>query len=105
MDRALPAGPAADILAAHRGELPYDPALIRVPVAILRGEWDSLTTDVDAAWLWRALTGAPEKRDVKISRATHLMHPESGRHALHDEALAFLLAAAHSTPRPARSST
>ena len=45
----IPSGPSQGILAAAPGTLAYDPALIRTPVAIMRGEWDSLCTDTDAA--------------------------------------------------------
>lgn len=87
---AVPAGPAADIQAAWHGDLGYDPALIRAPVAIIRGEWDSLVTDADARWLFDALSASPMKRDVKISRATHLMHLEAARFALYQETEIFL---------------
>src|SRR3954452_16085760 len=36
----VPAGPFTDILHAWHGELAYDPASVRAPVAIVRGEWD-----------------------------------------------------------------
>ena len=85
-----PSGPWHDIAQAHAGALAYDPAAIQAPVAIIRGEWDSLATDADARWLFDALTHAPLKRDVKIGRATHLMHLEQARHALHRETEAFL---------------
>jgi len=87
----VPAGPAAEIARAWRGDLAYDPGLIRAPVAILRGEWDSLVTDADARWLWNALAHSPVKRDIKISRGTHLMHLESARRALWRESATFLL--------------
>jgi pimeloyl-ACP methyl ester carboxylesterase len=86
----VPTGPGAEIARAWTGELAYDPGLIRAPTAILRGEWDSLVTDADARWLWDALARSPVKRDVKISRGTHLMHLESGRLALWRESVAFL---------------
>lgn len=86
----IPNGPAADIMAAWSGRLGYDPGLIMAPTAILRGEWDSLTTDADAAWLLAALTAAPEKRDVKIARGTHLMHLEESRGDLYRASIAFL---------------
>jgi len=44
-----PGGPWADIARAWAGELGYDPSLVRAPVAIIRGEWDSMCTDADAA--------------------------------------------------------
>jgi len=86
----VPNGPAADISEAWNGRLAFDPGLIRAPTAIIRGEWDSLCTDADVAWLRAALTASPERRDVKIRRATHLMHLEENRHALHRETPAFL---------------
>ena len=85
-----PAGPAADILTAWSGELPYDPAHIHAPLCIVRGEWDSLCTDADARWLWDALACSSLKRDVKLGEGTHLMHLEEGRYALYRETLAFL---------------
>jgi len=87
----VPSGPLQDIAAARAGELAYDPGLIRAPVAILRGEWDSLVTDVDARWLYDALRASPIRRDVKVSRATHLMHLEESRYQLYREAACFLL--------------
>src|SRR5262249_11471998 len=85
-----PTGPFVDILRAWHGELAYDPALVRAPVAIIRGEWDGLIPDEDARWLFDAFKSSPRKRDIKISRATHLMHLETMRHALYDESIAFL---------------
>jgi pimeloyl-ACP methyl ester carboxylesterase len=87
----IPSGPWQDIADAWSGKLAYDPRLIRAPVAIIRGEWDSLCTDADARWLFDALRAAPQRRDVKIARATHLMHLEENRHALYREAETFLL--------------
>jgi pimeloyl-ACP methyl ester carboxylesterase len=72
------------------GKLAYDPRLIQAPVAIIRGNWDSLCTDADAAWLFDALSAAPIRRDVKIARAGHLMHLEEGRYALYRETEIFL---------------
>jgi pimeloyl-ACP methyl ester carboxylesterase len=86
----VPNGIADGIRLAWNGQLGYDPADIRAPIAIIRGEWDSLCTDIDAAWLFRVLRRAPVRRDVKIGRATHLMHLETGRFALYREAQTFL---------------
>jgi pimeloyl-ACP methyl ester carboxylesterase len=94
----IPSGPWADIAAAGAGDLAYDPGLIRAPVAIIRGEWDSLATDLDAHWLFSALNASPVKRDVKIGRATHLMHLETMRVALWRESVTFLLGAAAELP-------
>jgi len=86
----VPNGPGADIDQAWRGQLPYDPARISAPTLIIRGAWDVVTTDADARWLYDALTAAPVKRDVKIDRATHVMHLERGRRQLYREVSGFL---------------
>lgn len=87
---AIPGGPRADLAAAWAGQMPYDPAGIAAPLCILRGAWDSLCTDRDAAWLFDSCTAAPVRRDVKLSEGTHLMHLESGRTRLQQESIAFL---------------
>src|SRR5438876_3219497 len=51
----------------RQGKLAYDPVYVRAPLAIVRGEWDSMCTDADARWLFDALSGSPTKRDVKIN--------------------------------------
>lgn len=86
----IPAGPAADIARAWRGEWRYEPARVHAPVAVLRGEWDSLTTDADARRLLEAFVNAPERRDVRLDRGTHLMHLETTRAALHAASIAVL---------------
>jgi pimeloyl-ACP methyl ester carboxylesterase len=85
-----PSGAFQDIYDAWAGELAYDPALIRAPVAIIRGEWDGMCRDADASWLFDLLTASPLRRDIKIGRATHLMHLEKSRFALYREAECFL---------------
>ena len=86
----VPSGAFQDIFDARAGELAYDPGLVRAPVAIIRGEWDAYCTDTDARWLFGALNASPERRDIKISRGTHLMHLETMRQALYRESIAFL---------------
>ena len=88
----VPSGPIQDIDAAWHGDLVYDPSRITAPVAIVRGEWDQTSNDADAEWLFSALSSAPVKRDIKISRGTHLMHLESSRYALYRETEVFLSA-------------
>ena len=85
-----PLGPFSEIIKAWHGQLAYDPAQVKAPVAIIRGEWDGLISDADARWLFDALTQARVKRDIKISRGTHLMHLESMRLALWRESIGFL---------------
>jgi pimeloyl-ACP methyl ester carboxylesterase len=82
-----PSGAFQDIFDAWAGTLSYDPGLIQAPVAIIRGEWDGMCTDADAAWLRDAMH---DTRDVKIPRATHLMHLEENRYALYRQTEKFL---------------
>jgi pimeloyl-ACP methyl ester carboxylesterase len=86
----VPSAAFQDIYDAWAGELAYDPGRVRAPVAIIRGEWDGLCTDADARWLFDALAGSALRRDVKIGRATHLMHLEENRFALYRETECFL---------------
>lgn len=92
-----PLGPFWEISRAWHGQLAYDPSQIRAPVAIIRGEWDGLMRDDDARWLFNGLTNAPEKRDIKIARATHLMHLETMRASLWRESIGFLRGDDHVT--------
>jgi len=87
-----PLGPFSELIGAWHGDLPWDPGAVQAPVAIIRGEWDGLITDADAGWLFNALARSPDRRDIKISRATHLMHLEVMREALWRESIAFLRA-------------
>jgi pimeloyl-ACP methyl ester carboxylesterase len=86
----IPSGPSVEILRAWQGELAYDPGLVQAPIAIVRGAWDGLVTDRDAGWLFDAFSRVPNKRDIKISRATHLMHLEAMRPVLWQESIGFL---------------
>ena len=86
-----PSGAFQDIYDAWAGELGYEPALVRAPVSIVRGEWDGMCTEDDAKWLFNALKSSPIRRAVTISRGTHLMHLEESRYALYRETEAFLV--------------
>jgi pimeloyl-ACP methyl ester carboxylesterase len=85
-----PNGPLADIMSAWSGHLAYDPVSITAPLAIIRGEWDRLSTDADADWLRTRAARAPETVDIKIAKGTHLMHLEKNRHQLYEAASEFL---------------
>ncbi len=86
----VPSAAFQDIYDAWAGDLAYDPGQVRAPVAIIRGEWDSLCPDADAKWLFDALKASSDRRDIKIARATHLMHLEENREALYRETECFL---------------
>jgi pimeloyl-ACP methyl ester carboxylesterase len=84
-----PFGPVADIGAMWSGQAPYDASRLTAPTLLVRGAWDSLCTDTDAALLMSQI-GSPDKTDIKIQKATHLMHLEAGRLELRREVNAFL---------------
>jgi pimeloyl-ACP methyl ester carboxylesterase len=86
----VPLGPTQEIYEAWAGKLAYDPGAVAAPIAIIRGAWDSLCTDADAAWLFNAFVRSPLKRDVKLSRGGHLMHLEEGRVELYRTSREFL---------------
>jgi pimeloyl-ACP methyl ester carboxylesterase len=86
----VPGGPDADATDAWTGKFLYDPSRIKSPTLIIRGEWETITTDEDARWLYKALSNAPIKRDVLINRATHVMHLEKSRYQVYREVQSFL---------------
>lgn len=92
----VPSGPQVDLAEAWSGQLPYDPSRISAPTLIVRGAWDPITQDADAAWLKGALSRSPLVQDVVVPRATHLMHLERGRFELHAATEAFLASASNS---------
>src|SRR6185312_9596644 len=61
----VPNGPLADNIAALSGQLAYEPSRVIAPTLIVRGAWDNLCQDADAAWLTSRL-GAAETADVVI---------------------------------------
>jgi pimeloyl-ACP methyl ester carboxylesterase len=85
----LPFGPIADLVALWSGEWLFDAARIKTPTLLVRGDWDSVCDDNDAARLLSQL-GAVDKTDLKIPRATHLMHLELQRCVLHSALNMFL---------------
>jgi pimeloyl-ACP methyl ester carboxylesterase len=80
----IPNGPRADNLDALSGRLAWDPGKLTRPIHIVRGAWDSLCRDPDAAMLLKAAAAAPERSDRKLDAGTHLMHLESGRRVLYE---------------------
>ena len=91
--KSLALGMVSDFVGCARGSLSdcaWAAATLVAPVAIIRGEWDSLASDADARWLFDALSSAALKRDVKIAEGTHLMHLEESRYALYRAAESFL---------------
>jgi alpha-beta hydrolase superfamily lysophospholipase len=85
-----PCGPWTDVMALWSGQALYDPSRIAAPTLLVRGQWDASCSDDDAARLMAGI-GARVKRDVKIARATHLMHLEQQRVELYTQVNRFLL--------------
>jgi pimeloyl-ACP methyl ester carboxylesterase len=85
-----PSGPMADIKAMWNGTTLYNAKRITSPTLLIRGEWDGVCSDDDAARLISTL-GSADKTDVKIDRATHLMHLESQRTLLHNAVNTFFV--------------
>jgi len=88
----VPSGAFQEIVDAWAGELAYGPGLIRAPLAIICGGRDSMCTDADTCWLFEALKTSPIRRDIKISRATHLMHLQGSHYAFYLDIEAFVAA-------------
>ena len=86
----VPAGPGVDIGALWSGEPLVDASRVRTPTLLVRGAWDSVCDDRDAARLLCSMTGA-DARDRVLARGTHLMHLETGRIELHRVVNEFLL--------------
>ncbi|GIL41798.1 alpha/beta hydrolase [Roseiterribacter gracilis] len=90
----VPSGAQADIGDAWSGKFPYDPSRVRVPTLLVRGAWDPVTKDADAAWLVAHLSNVPGgARDIVLPRGAHRMHLETNRQALFDAVGEYLLAA------------
>ena len=87
----MPSGAFQDIYDAWAGGLAYRSGLVRAPVMLSSAaNGTAMCTDADARWLFDALTARRMRRDIKIARATHLMHLEETRYALYRETQAFL---------------
>lgn len=86
----VPSGPSADVLAAHSGTLPYEPAKLNVPLMVVRGAWDSSSTHEDVARFFSELPRGGEHCWIEVPEGTHLLHLETGRHQLYAVVNAFL---------------
>jgi pimeloyl-ACP methyl ester carboxylesterase/heme-degrading monooxygenase HmoA len=94
----FPSGPSEDVEDMLHGKPYYDPAGIRVPVLLVRGEWDQYPDGRDFDALFGALENAPYKKYVVIEKGTHVVHLEQGRHQLYEETLNFLRMGADRRP-------
>ncbi len=85
-----PSGPQQDVEDLLHNKPYYDPAEIRVPVLVVRGEWDNYPNNNDGDSLFRGIENAPYKKYVVIAKSTHIIHWEKARYQLYDETLRFL---------------
>lgn len=88
----IPGGPSADIADLWSGCDLVEVSRIRQPVLIVRGAWDMISTDDDAAVLMAGLKNAASREDIIIPRGTHLLHLEYQRTALWSAVNKFLAA-------------
>ena len=72
------------------GVIPWKPEDIRVPVLLIKAEWDYDTPAYMAQALFPKLTGAPYKRYVEIGEGTHTVIMEKNRMNLFREVQLFL---------------
>lgn len=86
----VPAGPAADVAALWSGAALYDVSPVRIPTLLVRGAWDSVCDERDAARLQREFGATPVQQRV-VESGTHLMHLETGRTELHRVVNEFLI--------------
>jgi len=87
----VPAGPQIDFAEAWNGKFPYNPRRVRAPTLIVRGEWDAITQDADAAWLVHNMANVPGGvRELKLPHGAHRMHLEANRQVLFDAVAGFL---------------
>ena len=72
------------------GVIPWKPENIKVPVLLIKAEWDQDTPAYMAQNLFPKLTGAPYKRYVELGEGTHTIIMEKNRLHLFREVQLFL---------------
>lgn len=85
-----PSGPLQDVEDMLHNKPYFNPAEIKVPVLIVRGEWDKYPSNSDYEKLFVSLESSPYKKYVVIEKGTHVLHLEKSRYLLYDETLHFL---------------
>ncbi len=69
---------------------PYDPAAIKAPTLLVKGEWDADTPAYMAQALFPLLVNAPQKQYVEIGEGTHSIMLERNRMQLFRAVQSFL---------------
>ena len=92
-----PNGPALDHQRFwDQSRAPYDPAKITAAVLVVRGQWDTLSTDVGGRDLASRLIAAAGRSYVTVPGGTHYMMIERGRERLFNAVQQFLEAVGRS---------
>jgi pimeloyl-ACP methyl ester carboxylesterase len=89
----VPGGFSVDLDNLWKGIDLYDPSKIKCPTLLVRGEWDSVCNDADAA-LFQSRIGAEQFVDAVIPKSGHLAHLETNRPLLWAATNGFLTAEA-----------
>jgi pimeloyl-ACP methyl ester carboxylesterase len=92
-----PNGPALDYQRFwDQSRAPYDPAKITAAVLVVRGEWDTLSTDIGGRDLASRLIAAAGRTYVAVPGGTHYIMIERGRERLFNAVQQFLEAVGRS---------
>lgn len=87
----VPNGVAADAAGRRDPEAnPYEAGNIRVPVLLVKAEWDADTPSYMAQAIFAKLVNAPARRYVELAEGTHSIMLEKNRMALFREVQSFL---------------
>ncbi|MEE9276642.1 MAG: alpha/beta fold hydrolase [bacterium] len=86
----VPNGLMADHYDRTRGKSIFDPARVRCPALLIRGEHDLVSPPAEAERLYGALTKSPGKRYVVLGDASHFVQFEKRREDLFGEVQHFL---------------
>jgi pimeloyl-ACP methyl ester carboxylesterase len=70
--------------------IPFDVRDIRVPVLLIKAEWDSVTPSYMAQTLFAKLVNSPLKRYIELGEGTHMVFLEKNRMMLFREVQLFL---------------
>ena len=86
-----PNGPALDRQRFwDQSRAPYDPGKITASVLVVRGQWDTLSTDAGDRDLASRLIAAASRTFLNVPGGTHYMMLEAGRQRLFDAVQQFL---------------
>jgi pimeloyl-ACP methyl ester carboxylesterase len=86
----IPQGPSVDINSVMRGNYPYTPADVRVPIFVVYGNYDVVVNDEGASTFLAKFTSSPLKWRLRVDDGTHVMHLERNRRSLYESVEAFI---------------